>query len=533
MLAPTLTSVPSKRRPSPAKGLRGSRDSAVVGMGPSLGWGVLNHIARYLPSPSDPLKPFIFTDEQALITVRWYAVDADTAEFLQRRGELEMAKGWGKSPFVGGIAIEEFVGPVLFDHWDNGEPIGKPWFNPWVQIAAVSEDQTDNTYHALYEMLTANDHRAAKELGIDDGRTRLYIKGRPGVLEPVTASAGSREGQRLTFAVLDETHLWTRRNGGVKLAGTLRRNAAKMNGRTFETTNAPALGEKSVAEQSALDPGVMRYARRPARQPDSDWPDAKLLAALDEAYGDAIWIDRKRLLAEIHDPATSWDDALRYYFNIRTTGSGRAIDPLVWDALAQPRDLPAGTYIGLGFDGSFKDDATVLRGCTADGYRFTVGKWIRPDNASPDWRVPRAAVHEALAEAFRYYHVGRMLADPPLWQSELEVWAGLYGADVVLEFDTRQTSRIAPALDRWRTAIREGAAFHDGDPVIADHVKAAHLKKLRIMDADDSRTPYTLEKGEDRRKIDGAMADVLALEAAATMPVFVERTDWEPMVAWR
>jgi hypothetical protein len=49
-----------------------------------------------------------------------------------------------------------------------------------VQIAAVSEDQTDNTYAALFEMLTANDGRASRELGIDQGRTRLYLKGRPG-----------------------------------------------------------------------------------------------------------------------------------------------------------------------------------------------------------------------------------------------------------------------------------------------------------------------------------------------------------------
>ena len=34
---------------------------------------------------------------------------------------------------------------------------------------------------------------------------------------------------------------------------------------------------------------------------------------------------------------------------------------------------------------------------------------------------------------------------------------------------------------------------------------------------DDGRTKYVLEKGEDRQRIDGAVADVLALEAAMTM----------------
>jgi hypothetical protein len=84
-----------------------------------------------------------------------------------------------------------------------------------VQIAAVSEDQTDNTYSVIYELLTANDGRAADELSIDVGLTRCYLRDRPGKLEPVTASAGSREGQPITDATLDETHLWTPTNGGV------------------------------------------------------------------------------------------------------------------------------------------------------------------------------------------------------------------------------------------------------------------------------------------------------------------------------
>ncbi|TMB82848.1 MAG: hypothetical protein E6J39_07935 [Chloroflexi bacterium] len=50
------------------------------------------------------------------------------------------------------------------------------------------------------------------------------------------------------------------------------------------------------------------------------------------------------------------------------------------------------------------------------------------------------------------------------------------------------------------------------------HVKAARLRKVRLADAeDDGRTLYVLIKGEDRRQIDGAVADVLAFEAAMTM----------------
>lgn len=500
---------------------------------PSLGWGILKWGYRFLPSPSDETQPFVLTDEQAEHVIDWYTFDPGTHEFIYRRDIIERAKGWGKSPLAAFLDIAELCGPVLYDTWNGGEPVGKRWPNPWVQIAAVSEDQTDNTYGAIYELLTANDGRAAKELGIDDGRTRLYLKDRNGRLEPVTASAGSREGQRLTFATLDETHLWTARNGGVKLANTIRRNVGKMGGRSIETTNAPMLGEKSVAERSGNEAGrytgILHYNIHPKEQPQPDWPDDKMLAALKVAYGDAKWIDLGRILKEIRDPSTAWDDALRFYFNIRSAGMGKAVDPRRWDALASPMDIPAGTVIGLGFDGSISEDASFLRGCTRDGYSFLIQGWVRPtgdamlrwqaENPGKEWRVPRKEVHEAVAGAFARYRVGRMNCDPAKWWSEIEDWAAQYGEEIVLNFDTNQSTRMAPAVDRWLVAIREGVHHHDGDPITSDHVKASHLKKVRDGDQeDDGRTKYVIVKGEDRRKIDAAVSDILAYEAAMTMP---------------
>lgn len=495
---------------------------------PSLGWQVLDWMYDHLPSPDDTDKPLVLTNEQAQIVLRWYELDPATEEFIHRRGRLEMAKGWGKSPLLAAIALVEFAGPSRFSHWDaKGEPVGIPVVRPVVEIAAVSEDQTDNTYSALYEMLTVNESRAAKSLGIDDGRTRLYFKSRPGTLRPVTASSGSREGARLTFAVLDETMLWTRSNGGVKLAGTLRRNAAKMGGRTFETTNAPVLGEKSVAEASSADPepGVLHVARRPAIEPTLDWAESDLRQALVEVYGDAYWAPIDRILAEIGDPATPWDDALRFYFNIRTAGVARAIDPRVWDALVRREEIAAGTLIGLGLDGSDSHDATVLRGCTREGHTFILGSWSRPSGVD-DWHVPRAEVMARIEDAFTTYKVGKMLADPPRWQAEIELLQERHG-EIVLAFDTNSARRMAPAVDRWRTAITTAGRMvadgipdlpytHDGDPFTSDQVKATRLRKVRLIDADDDRTMYMLEK-DGRIGNDATVADVLAYEAAMTM----------------
>src|SRR4029077_10081093 len=115
---------------------------------------------------------------------------------------------------------------------------------PWVQIAAVNEEQAQsNVYSVVWTLLSENDGKAASELGIDLGRTRLHLHGNPGAkLEAVTSSWGAREGQRVTFCLLDESHHWLKSNGGLRLARVLRRNAAKVDGRTVELCNAPEIG---------------------------------------------------------------------------------------------------------------------------------------------------------------------------------------------------------------------------------------------------------------------------------------------------
>ncbi|HEY3547765.1 MAG TPA: hypothetical protein VGK17_16960, partial [Propionicimonas sp.] len=423
---------------------------------PTLGWLVLDWIYRYLPSPADPGKPFILTDEQAEIVLRWFELDQVTGEFVNRRGRLEMAKGWGKSPLLAAIAIVEFAGPSVFAGWDaDGEPMAELRYWPVVEIAAVSEDQTDNTWASIYQALAANEMRAAKALGINIGRTRMYLdSGRPGTMRPVTAESASREGARLTFAVLDETHLWFASNGGKRLAATIRRNAGKMDGRTFETTNAPVLGLGSVAEESGdvAVSGVLHVCRRAVEEPRPDWPQDKLMAALRWVYGDSYWVNLTRILADILDPAAVWDDSLRFWFNRRSAGKSRAVDPVKWDALGPPtvpvRDVPEKTRIGLGFDGSLSLDSTVLRACLPDGHSFSLPgwSWVRPvgdemrawRNANPgkEWQVPRSEVEDAVAQAFERFDVGLMLPDASFWRDEITRWQRTYGDTVVRPFDT-------------------------------------------------------------------------------------------------
>jgi len=516
------------------------RGPEVDGELPSLGWEILEWSFEYLPSPRDSDEPLRLTDEQARLLVDWYTIEPRSGRFLYRRGVSRRAKGWGKSPLAAIKALAGLCGPVRFDGWDSeGEPVGRPWGvkgDPaaWVQIAAVSEDQTENTHSVVYDMLTANDGRAAEALKIDAGLTRSYLRDgkRTGKLEPVTAAAGSREGQPVTDAILDETHLWTPRNGGVKLARTLRRNTAKMNGRTYETTNSFEPGEQSVAEAShkAAEQGAagIFYDAVEAPKVDIDTAtDDEIKAALAVAYGDSWWVDLPRLVADIRDPDTPREDTERFFFNWNRKGAGKAVDPALWGALANlDAVVPAGARIGLGFDGSISQDATALIGCTADGHVFVPEVderptiWLRPTGAPKDWRMPRTAIMAAVEAVFARYQVGRMLCDPPKWQTEIERWAELHGDETVLFFDTNQPKRMSGACDRFDTALAEQALSHDGDQLLTSHVLAMARKKayVKAEDEDDGRTRYVFTKGDDGRKIDAGIGAVLALEAAMTMP---------------
>jgi hypothetical protein len=490
---------------------------------PSLGGVLIDLYEEFLLVPSGDSygKPLMLSTEQADLVWRFYALDPETGRFVFRRAALRRIKGWGKSPFAAAWLFGELVGPVVFDGWDaDGEPVGKPHPTPWLQAAAVSEDQTSSTYFQLFDML--RESTAVDEFRLDLGKTRILLRDRPGRLEPVTSEAGTREGQPLTGAVLDETHLWTRSNGGVRLAATIRRNTAKIGGRTLETTNAYSPGEGSVAEATHNDfekgaAGLLYDSREPETVVEDLADRPRLRTALLEARGDALWVDVERLVEECNDPSTDPADARRFYLNEVVKAAGRAIDPKLWAGLADPSRTPKhAESIGLGFDGSYSDDSTALIGCTADGFLFDIASWDRPANTR-HWTVPRGEVHEAIRDAFARYKVGRMLCDPPLWKSELEGWAEEYGEDVVLEFPTNSTRRFAPACDRFSTAIRERRITHDGTSPLTAHVLNMARKYVRDDEPDDARTPFVFVKSTTG-KIDRGVAAVLAFEAAETMP---------------
>jgi hypothetical protein len=505
------------------------RGRSFPGEFPTLGYLVIDWIEANLVVPDGVLagEPFLLTPEQQRFLLWHYRLTPQTfrATFTYRGSQLVRSQKWGKDPLGAAMVCAEGLAPVLFDGWDAaGEPVGKPWPTPWIQVAAVSEDQTANTWRPIFTMLA--DGPLAGLAGLDVGQTRINLPS-GGLIEPVSSAAPSRLGARITFAILGETHLWTRASGGHTLAANLKRNLAGMNGRFAEISNAYDPSEDSVAQRTHRAKATdIHLDWRPAPDPTVSLHNrGELRRALKHCYGDSHWVNLDRVIAEILDPSTSPADARRYFLTLVTVGDRDLVDPVAWDAAGTPDNLVAGERIACGFDGSKTQDCTALVACRIrDGRLFPIKTWERPTDAPLDWRVPSAEVDATMAQVMDAYDVWYVFCDPYRWTDYLDKWAGLWPKKIV-ELATNSEARMDAALGRFLTAFRAGELTHDGDPILTRHIKNSALakgKRKAPRDADpnpgddpDSLGAFFLRIVKRKRtaRIDTAVAAILAYEA--------------------
>lgn len=524
---------------------RGPREE---GEYPTLGYLIGEWIEAncVIPDGERQGQPYQLTDEMLRYLLRFYRLRPDalaeegrpSAPFVYRGGQLMRPQKWGKSPFGAAVCLAEAFGPVRFDGWNAaGEPVGRAHPTPWVQIVATSEEQTDNTWLAVYEM--ASRGRVAESPGIDIGLLDINLPS-GGKIEPRSASGRARLGARLTFALFDEPHLMTESNGGVLLATTMKRNLAGMGGRWMETTNPPDPSERSIAqrtqESGAVD--VLIDYRPPPHRPDLA-DDADALAMLAYVYGDSWWVDKERILADARDPAVcpAESDAMRFFFSRIEVGVSDAVDPTVWDSRARESDLARGEAIGLGFDGArSRDCASLLASRIRDGRWFHLRTWNPADY--PSGRIPREEVDATVSAAFDVYDVAFLYGDPYRWEEQFDAWEGRWPKRVV-EFPTNVERRMDAAVTRFLAAFA-GDFTHDGTELLAEHVKGAALtrggRKQPRPEESQSVTTHYLKVVPKRHgtHIDAFVAGLQAEMARGQAIEAGALTDPEPFyMAWR
>lgn len=530
----------------------------------TLGWGVLAWMSEYVNTPGghdDPVRlkfliemseagipvndlMFLPTDEQVRLILWWYAVD-DKGQYIYREGVIRRLKGWGKDPISAALALAELCGPVAFSHFDaNGNPVGRPRNAAWVTIAAVSQDQTKNTF-SLFPVMISKKLKA--DYGLEVNRFIIYSAA-GGRIEAATSAPASMEGNRPTFVIQNETQWWGQGpdgkvNDGHAMAAVIEGNMTKVEGaRTLSICNAHIPGTETVAEKAytewqdvqsgkSVDTGMMYDAlEAPADTPISEIPSEKedpvgfkegiekLREGLLVARGDSTWLPIDDIIKSILSTKNPITESRRKFLNQVNAAEDSWLSPQQWDRLAlvdpvfalQPKQK-----ITLGFDGSKSNDWTALVACRVeDGMLFVIKVW-NPEKYGGE--VPREDVDATVQSVFQRYDVVAFRADVKEFEAYVDQWSRMYKKKLKVNaspnnpvaFDMRgQTKRFALDCERLEDAVIEREVYHDGNPVLRQHV----LNAKRHPTTYDAISIRKVTK-DSSKKIDAAVCAVLAFGA--------------------
>ncbi|HEY7429255.1 MAG TPA: hypothetical protein VH641_00825 [Streptosporangiaceae bacterium] len=484
-------------------------------------------------------EPLEMYDWQLWATVNHYRVRPGAQlgqlapAFWNRRSQIVGPQKCGKGPWSATIICNEAAGPAVFAGWaaggeayrcsdhgcgcgwvyeyEPGEPMGTPWPTPLIQLLATSEDQVDNVYRPLQAMIKAGP--LASQMRVGEDFIRLPNEGR---IDVVTSSALSRLGNPIVFALQDETGLYTAANKMRRVAETQRRGVAGMGGRSMETSNCWDPSEDSVAQSTfeSARPDIFKFYRAPpAHLSYTDKRERRRIHR--HVYAGSAHVDLDAIEAEAaelleRDPG----QAERFFGNRVVAGLGTWMDLAKWEAREKPREVPDGSLVTLGFDGSDVDDWTGIRLEIPGVYQFT--PVYGPDRLPCVWnpadfggQVPRLEVDAAVREMYDRYEVVRGYFDPPYWETEIDTWAEELGDKRVIRWYTSRAGRMHPAAERLLTDVTkaDSAFTHDGCATTA-----RHMGNARKAARPGGR--YVLAKPADAQKIDLVPCSILAHEAA-------------------
>lgn len=507
----------------------------------TLGWGVINWLYLYVLTPGGPFagEPFLPTMEQVRFILWWYAVD-ENGRFVYREGTLRRLKGWGKDPLAGALALVELCGPTEFSHFDEtGEAVGKVKFDPWVQIAAVSQDQTRNTFTMFPTLVSP---QLKEEYRLELHKTIVY-DGRGKMIEGVTSSPMALEGKRPTFIIMNEIQWWLHANDGHAMQSVIEGNVTKSaygTCRSLSICNAHIPGQDSVGERDwdayqqvesgkAYNTGVLYDAlEAPPTTPVSEIPSPdedpegfeegveQLREGLEVARGDAIWLDLETIVSSILDIRNPVSESRRKFLNQVNAREDSWIAPNEWDRNAYDVSLEPGDKVALGFDGSKSNDHTTLVACRIeDGAVFLLRSWD-PEKV-PGGEIPRDQVDAVVRSAFERYDVVAFRADVQEFESYVDSWGVDFKRKLKVSaspnnpvsFDMRgKKKEFALDTERFLDAVLEEELLHDGDRML----------RWYILNAQRHPTNYDAvtirkESKDSNRKIDGAVSAILAYGA--------------------
>lgn len=461
--------------------------------------------------------------DQQQFLYRWYEYCPQCGQWRYDEAVRGEATGGGKTTFIAAVALLEFAGP----------PQIAPK-SPNIPIAAASFGQADLLFSAVATMCGGRDQVVpdAPLCGYFEvyDTEITFADGRPGRIFRVAAVAGTNEGGLPTLFVRDELHEWGEPDGRKARVATVigkstrkRRIPGRGSGRIISLSTAGFDRDNSfLGELYKLGKRVERNPRLSPRLL-FDWREAppglnlKLKAhrekAVKAASGAAgvLWnvADRVNDWGKPAFPPHEW---IRYYANrwVDIAEESWLKDhPAAWVECEGRWESDPGNPFVVSVDMALKRDSVAvsrIEHLPDDRFAITSRIWTpvegRPIDHLDVFRHVRTL---AVGGGFRGVVYDPRFFELPARMLENE---GI----LVVEFD-QQPARMAPACGLAFDLIVSRRVVHDGDPDLADHIKAA-VKRVQ-------ERGFTLSKGKSRRSIDAAITlcmGVWVLNAAEDDP---------------
>lgn len=523
---------PSWRRDEDGKFIRPKR---------TLGWHVISWVQAHLTDPRDPdmAKPFSLTPEQRRLVLWWYALDED-GNFSYRSWVLQRLKGWGKDPLAAVLCLVELIGPSCYSHDDDkGMPMGKPNAEAHVGLGAVSKGQTSNTFLMFKKIVPG---RTKNKFGLDIQNEIIYANHGKQKLLAIGSSYKSSEGGRFTFFIFNETQHWTPGINMDDFYETMVDNLGKapidpdtgiiLGGRAMSITNAFKPGEDSVAERVRTSQervwaglqadGQVLYDSLEAHEDvplDAEW--APLV--IEQIRGDAKWLDWKGIRSRVLDGSVLPSRKRRMWYNqIRTSEESAFSKAEIRKSQREGcvgtwKDLSPGDDITLGFDGSLKDDSSVLVAFRPSDRLIVPLAFWENDEGSDTWRVNKIRVRGLVTWARKTFNVLAFFSDVSYWDSEVVDWSDEFRetlqikatAQSAVGYDMRgHHKETEQNNEKFTSMLREGTINHNGNERFINH-----LKNAEVFETPDGVRFLKKGGGESSRKIDGLVSATLAFLA--------------------
>lgn len=345
------------------------------------------------------------------------------------------------------------------------------------------------------------------------------------IYRALSSDAPLKEGLNPSRVIFDELHvqpddeLWNVMNQGSDTRQHPLVISLSTFGKMHDRHGAPSLGYRQYERCKRIIAGEEHDPTFGCRiyetpDPDCDHRDPKNWKAANPALGD--FLHTKNMAATCR--RTPEADFRTKRMNIWTAGGETWLPHGAWaDLKVRPAPGPD-TRVVLAFDGSYGDDSTALIGCTIpddDKHHpilWVEGIWERPPDAPDDWRVPRNEIRAAVHDAMARYDVVELAPDPPKWETDIEDWEDQYGEEVVVRFPTWIRKRMAPACNRFYSAVLEHHLHRPADNAGGDQL-ARHLGNCVTKTTPEGVVIVKSAKSSPR-KIDAAVAAVVAHERA-------------------